>query len=170
MRLRSGDARDLAEAMIIAIDIQSVLYLNTILQLKGVIYDRFRVQHIKVHGVKARASSGYQSSLCARPTVTSPWLTVPGVSVTDIEQHRESLTNDVDTLEEHVSKDVEVHVAATLDAAESETVAGIAEPEVDSVQSVQLVAHGERNLWQLSVGRVLPATLLFVEGRAIDGI
>ena len=80
------------------------------------------------------------------------------------------LTDDVDTLQKYITKDVKVEITTTLNTAECEAFICRPEPEVGGVEFVECIANGERDVWDLGVRRVLPAALLVVIYRSLNGI
>ena len=79
------------------------------------------------------------------------------------------LTDDVDRLQEDVTKDVEVQVATALDATEGVAITSVAKRDVLGVDLVELVADGELNVGNSGVRGELVTALLIVVGRALDG-
>ena len=82
----------------------------------------------------------------------------------------ELLTDDIHALKEDVAEDVEVEVAAALDAAESEALVRWAIAKVGSVELVECVAHREGDVGDRCARGVLPAALLVVVCRTFDRI
>ena len=81
----------------------------------------------------------------------------------------EILTRNVHAFQEHISKDVSVGIATTLDATECVSVTCAAKAEVDGIKSVIVLADGEGDVGNICIGWVFPAAVALVVDRTIYG-